>query len=196
MKRFSLHYLKNPFVRKGLLFAFLIVAGILFGDIFTLMTRPAPEAVLAQLHATRLMTRSLEVNGTQMTADVWELPPTASPAALRKASGKALVVGRLVYVFSGDVARAKGHCTYPADFPPLAIDCDYVIDTGTMRSVNGFALTAPDHLMTQLASAAQAAGWTPLGPGVWQKGAEHLFARASETPDGTRIALAIQKGMQ
>lgn len=193
MKRFSFQLPKNPFVRKGLLFAFLILAGILFGDIFTLLTRPSPDVLLAQLQATRLMTQSLEVNGAQMTADVWELPPTVSPAALRKSVGKALVIGRLVYVFSGDVARAKGNCTYPADFPPLTIACDYVIDTGIMRSVNGSASASPEQLMAQLTASAQASGWTSLGPGVWQKNAEHLFARATETPDGSHIALVIQK---
>lgn len=193
MNRFALRHLKNPFVRKGLLFAFLILAGILFGDIFTLLTRPAPEVILDQLHATRLMTQSLEVNGSQMTADVWELPPTSSAAALRKASGKALVVGRLVYVFSGDVARAKGNCTYPDDFPHLPLTCDYVIETGLMRAVNGEATLAPAAAMAQLTASAAAAGWTQLGPGVWQKAGEVLYARATESSAGSQIALVIQK---
>lgn len=193
MKWFSLRIAGNPFVRKGLLIVFLILAGIIFGDIFTFLNRPAPEDILNQLHATRLLTQSLEVNGIRMAADVWELPPTSSAAALRKASGKALVVGRLVYVFSGDVARAKGNCTYPADFPYLPLACDYVIDTGLMRSVNGSSTSRPDRLMTQLAASAAEAGWSAFGPGVWKKDAEVLYARATETADGSHIALVIQK---
>lgn len=193
MKRFTFQLPKNPFVRKGLLFVFLALAGIIFGDIFTLVTRPDPETVLNQLHATKLMTQSLTVNDTQMTADIWELPPTASPAALKKSVGKALVVGRLVYVFTGDVARAKGNCTYPADFPPLTLACDYVIDTGLMRAVNGTTSCTPSQIMDQLNASAHADGWDTLGPGVWRKNANVLYARATETPDGSHIALVIQK---
>lgn len=193
MKRFPFQLPKNPFFRKGLLFVFLALAGIIFGDIFTFITRPSPEDILNQLSASRIMTQSLEVNGTQMTADLWELPPTASPAALRKASGKALVVGRLVYVFTGDVARAKGNCTYPVDFPPIPIACDYVINTGLMRAVNGDSACPPEQLMAQLDGVARTDGWEYLGPGVWKKGAEVLYARATETATGSHIALVIQK---
>lgn len=193
MKRFTFQLPKNPFIRKGLLFAFLAIAGIIFGDIFTLVTRPDPETVLNQLYATKLMTQSLEVNGTQMTADIWELPPTSSPAALKNAIGKALVIGRLVYVFTGDVAHAKGNCTYPDDFPPLTLACDYVIDTGLMRAVNGNATCAPGQLMDQLDASARSDGWESLGPGVWKKSGNILYARATETPDGSHIALIIQK---
>lgn len=193
MKRFTFRLPKNPFFRKGLLFIFLALAGIIFGDIFTLITRPTAEDMLNQLYATRLMTQSLEVNGTQMTADIWELPPTASAAALKKASGKALVVGRLVYVFTGDVARAKGNCSYPTDFPQIPLTCDYVIDTGLMRAVNGTVSTTPAQIMDQLTASALADGWDTVGPGVWKKGSEVLYARATETPDGSHIALVIQK---
>lgn len=193
MKRLTFHLPKNPFLRKGLLFVFLALAGIIFGDIFTLVTRPDPETLLNQLQAKRLLTQSLEVNGTQMTADVWELPPTVSATALRKTVGKALVVGRLVYVFTGDVARAKGNCTYPDDFPFLSLDCDYVIDTGLMRSVNGNSVASPTQLMNTLTSAAQADGWTVIGPGAWKRNGEVLYARATETSNGSHIALVIQK---
>lgn len=193
MKRFTFHLPKNPFFRKGLLFIFLALAGIIFGDIFTLISRPSTEDVLNQLFATRLMTQSLEVNGTQMTADIWELPSTSSPAALKRASGKALVIGRLVYVFSGDVGHAKGNCSYPTDFPTIPLSCDYVIDTGLMRAVNGTSTINPNQMMAQLTASAHADGWETVGPGVWRKAAEVLYARATETPTGSQVALVIQK---
>lgn len=189
-----MNFSRRLIVRKCLLAAFLGVAVLLLGNVFQRLTRQDTEDVLAQLHASRVMTQSLTVNGRVLTADVWRLPETSSAAPLRKSAGKALIVGKTVYLFHGDaLSRARMHCTYPEDFPPSQLDCDYVVDTGLMRCVTGRTRELPEKFLGAFTASAQGAGWQPLGGQAWRRGSEVLVAQASEGPSETFVALMIMQ---
>lgn len=145
------------------------------------------------LGATLLMTQSLTVNGRGMTANVWQLPEYASADPVRKARGKALIVGKVVYVFNEEGLPARGDCVYPRDLPAWDIACDYVVDAGVSRFVNGRSPEAPETLLAALETSARAAGWERLGPNVWRKGQATLLAHATEVRDGTQAALIVQR---
>ena len=181
-------------VRKGLLMAFLVVAGLLAGEVYQRLSRQSPEEVLAQLHAQQVMTRSLIVNGQNIVADVWALPETSSVAPLRKTKGRVLIVGKLVYVFqNGGLKSLRGQCSYPADFPALEMTCDYVVDTGSCRMVSGSTSLSAEAVKGLFDASARNAGWAPLGANVWQKGKDTLFMQASEGRNITWLSLAMQK---
>lgn len=181
-------------VRKGLLVAFLVAASFLVGEVYQRFSRQSPEEVLAQLHAQQVMTRSLIVNGQNVVADVWALPATSSVAPLRKAKGRVLIVGKLVYVFqNGGLKSLRGQCRYPADFPALEMVCDYVVDTGSCRMVSGSTNLSAEAVKGVFDASARRAGWTPLGANVWQKGKDTLFMQASEAQGTTWLSLAMQK---
>ena len=145
------------------------------------------------LGAQQLMTQSLTVNGKAVTADVWRLPEYASSDPVRKARGKALIVGKVVYVFTEDRLPARGACVYPEDLPPWPITCDYVVDAGHSRFVNGNSTETPEVLLAALDASARMAGWERLGPNVWRKGREVLMAHATEGKAGTQAVLVVQK---
>ena len=181
-------------VRKVLLAAVVGVAVLLLGDVFQRWTRPRAEEVLAQLHAEKVMVQSLTVNGRALVAELWRLPETSSAAPLRKAGGKALVVGKLVYLFQGDeLTRSRGACTYPQDFPALALACDYVVEAGLAQYVTGRTRSLPEAVSGELAASAQAAGWEAVGAGVWKRGGEVLVAQISEREQETYVALMKTK---
>ena len=181
-------------VRKVLLAAVVGVAVLLLGDVFQRWTRPRAEEVLAQLHAEKVMVQSLTVNGRALVAELWRLPETSSAAPLRKAGGKALVVGKLVYLFQGDeLTRSRGACTYPQDFPALALACDYVVEAGLAQYVTGRTRSLPESVSGELAASAQAAGWEAVGAGVWKRGGEVLVAQISEREQETYVALMKTK---
>ena len=180
-------------MRKAFLLAFLAVASLLVAEVWQRYSGKTVQEALIMLGAQQIMTQSLYVNGRPLVADVWQLPPTSSADPVRKARGKALIVGKMVYAFSGNDLPAKGDCTYPEDLPPWAITCDYVVETGHSRFVNGTSAETPEALLAALDTSAQAAGWKRLGVGVWQKGAETLFAKVSEGRNLSQAVLLIQK---
>lgn len=145
------------------------------------------------LGARQVMTQNLVVNGKQVVADVWRLPELASADPVRKARGKALIVGKVVYVFNEGGLPDRGGCAYPEDLPPWAIDCDYVVDAGHARFVNGTATERPEALLAALEASARASGWERLGPNVWRKGQDVLLAHATEGKTATQAVLIVQK---
>ncbi len=180
-------------LRKLLLLVCLALTGLVVAEVFQRFTGKTPEEALVMLGAKQVVRQSLIVNGQQVVADVWQLPDIASADPVRKARGKALIIGRLVYVFTDDGLPTKGDCTYPDDLPHWAITCDYVVDTGAARFVSGHTLAQPSAALAELDQAAQAAGWTAFGSTVWRKGDALLMAQASETRKHTRVALILQK---
>ena len=186
--------LKRPLFRKVFLIGFLAVAGLLLGDIFQHLTQQKPEDILLQLHAQQIMSQSLQVNGVSVVADVWELPETSSATPLRKARGKSLIVGRLVYLFSNiDLGSLRGQCVYPDELPPWPITCDYAVDTGLSQFVSGTTAQTPEDTLAALDASAKQAGWTARGARVWQKGHQTLFAQASNDGKQTHAMLILKK---
>lgn len=186
----------TPLLRKALLLACLAVASLLAAEVYQRLTARTPEEALTALGATQLMTQSLSVNGRQMTADVWRLPDFASADPVRKTRGKALIVGKVVYVFNAKDFPERGEGSYPADLPAWNITCDYVVDAGHSRFVNGRSPDSPETLLTALEASAKAAGWESLGPKVWRKGRETLLAHAVEGRGETQAVLIVQKEME
>lgn len=187
----------HPIFRKALLLGFLAVAGILAGEVYQRMSRRTPEDILTELKATQVLTQGMDVNGRSVTATIWRLPDFASAHPLRNAKGKALTVGKLVYVFKDDIGRARGDCTYPSDLPTWDITCDYVVDAGHSRFVSGSSTRSIADLLDSFATAAQASGWESLGPNVWRKGRNTLIAHTAESKSGiTQAALIVQKGLE
>lgn len=179
-------------VRKVLLAAVVGVAVLLLGDVFQRWTRPRAEEVLRQLGAEKVMVQSLTVNGRALVAEVWRLPETSSAAPLRKAGGKALVVGKTVYLFQGDeLTSARGACTYPQDFPAVAMACDYVVEAGLAQYVTGRTHALPEAVLNDLAASAQAATWQALAPNVWKRDNKVLIAQVSEREQETYVALMM-----
>lgn len=189
--------LRHPIVRKVLLLATLACAGILVGEIIQRWSAPTAEETLTALGATQTMTRTLTINDVNVTADVWALPTYASAAPLAKSKGKTLTVGRTVFVFEEDtVMPRRGICTYPEDLPAFGLSCDYVIDTGNVRLIEGVHPGSPADVEAALAAAAAPAGWSPVFPGAWQRGDRVLSvqARALDNPaSGSRVVFSVQK---
>ncbi len=178
---------KHPLWRKILLFGFLAIAGILVGEVFTRLTRPSAQDLLADLNATKIMKQSLEVNGQTLFAEVWRLPDTSSSDYLKKTAEQLLIVGKTVYVFNQTMTPLKGHCSYPNELPKWDVICDYVINTGNIRAVIGTSSQTSQAMMDMLNHQAQAMGWTPLietNAFVWTKGNKTLWAKIKEFPNG------------
>lgn len=183
----------TPWLRKALLMACLAAASLLVAEVWQRVSARTPTEALAMLGAQQVMTQSLTVNGKAVTADVWRLPEHASADPVRKARGKALIVGKVVYVFEGGRLPARGDCAYPGDLPPWAIACDYVVDAGHSRFVSGSATEAPEALLAALDASARGAGWERLGANVWRKGQHVLMAHATEGKAGSQAVLIVQK---
>lgn len=176
-----------------MLLACLAAASLLVAEVYQRFTARTPEEALAALGAAQLMTQSLTVNGRQVTADVWRLPEFASADPVRKARGKALIVGKVVYVFKEEGFPARGAGSYPTDLPAWDVACDYVVDAGHSRFVSGRSTEPPERLLAALAVAAKATGWEALGPNVWRRGQETLLAHATEGREGTQGVLIVRK---
>ncbi|MEG1933925.1 MAG: hypothetical protein RR133_05015 [Kiritimatiellia bacterium] len=186
----------NVWFRKALLLAFLAIAGLLAAEVFQLITNPAPEDILKRLGAQQVLTQGLTVNGVAVVAHLWQLPAYASVEPLRKARGKLLTVGKMVYVFEDDMGKLKGQCVYPDDLPRLEISCDYVMELRHSRFVSGTTSARRADVMAAGASAATAQRWKCLSEGVWQKGKETLFLSAVELQHETQVALMVTKDAQ
>ncbi len=187
---------KHPFVRKLFLLGFLAVAGVLIGEVFTLLTRPSAHDLLADLRATMLMSQSLEVNGQTLYAEVWQLPATSSADHLKKAAERLLIVGKTVYVFNDTMLPLKGACTYPEDLPRWDVACDYVMDTGRMRVVIGQTAQTNRAMLEMLDGQARAMGWEPVGDAqafVWKRGNKVLWAKVKEFPGQPSQAVLVEQ---
>ncbi len=179
-------------VRKVLLTALLGVAGLGAALVFQRLTREKTEDVLLQLGAEHVLTQSVVVNGRPLVAEVWSVPETSSTVPLQKSAGKALIVGKTVYLFKDDaLEKARGDAAYPSDFPACEMACDYVMEAGLMRCVTGRTRRSREAVLAELAQSALAAGWVALGAQVWECGEQMLVAQASAGRDETHVALMI-----
>ena len=186
---------KNLFLRKLFILPFLVVAGLLIGDVYQRFTSKTPEEVLMALGAQQVLTQSISVNGKQVLTDIWRLPDFASTASLRKLHAKIITVGREVYVFHDDFSQLRGHCTYPANLPPWSVDCHYVIDAAHSQFISASSTQPADQLLHAFTTSATAAGWQPLNEHVWQKDDLTLFVHVVDDPDHTQALLAIRKAL-
>lgn len=179
-------------VRKVLLTALLGVAGLGAAVVFQRLTREKTEDVLLQLGAEHVLTQSVVVNGRPLVAEVWSVPETSSTVPLQKSAGKALIVGKTVYLFKADaLGKARGDVAYPAAFPVCEMACDYVMEAGLMQCVTGRTRRSREEVLVGLVQSAGAAGWVPRGAQVWERGAQMLIVQASEGKDETHVALMI-----
>ncbi len=195
-------FARHPFIRKLFLLSFLAVAGIVVGKVFTYLTRPSAEDLLADIKAEKVLSQSLYVNGRSLQAEVWQVPEVYSTDPLRKAAERLLVVGKTVYVFKEDVAPLRGACTYPSDLPQWDVTCEYVIETGNLRAVIGGTSQTARSMMEMLDGSARAMGWSPLHepgsvPYLWKKDGKMLWARVKEFARGqqSQAVLIEQKEM-
>lgn len=189
----GMNLMKQRYVKKTLLLAFLAVAGILVAEVFQRFYKESAEDLLHELRAEQQMTQTMEVNGQTVVADVWQLPPTSSADPLRKTDERLLVVGKTVYVFHEDVRPMMGEADWPSDLPAWDFKPDYVVDAGTARFVSGVSTESPERLMEILSERALAKAWKPLGGNVWQKGNETLLAHAAESKRGTEAVMIIKR---
>ncbi len=192
-------FVKRRWVKKGLLLAFLAVAGILIGEVVGFLTRPSAVDILQSLKAQQLTTRSLYVNGRPLMAEVWVLPQTSSSDPLQKAAEKLLVVGKTVYLFQDDFGQSRGQCSYPSDLPGCDVACDYVIEMGNMRAVIGSTSQGREAFLGAFDGAARAAGWASQLPSdeafYWMREGRLLMVRLKSFPDGrpSQVALVEQR---
>lgn len=184
---------KNPFLRKLFVLPFLVIAGLLIGDVYQRITMTTPEDILLALGARQALTQTMTVNGRQVIADIWHLPEAASSASLRKLKAKIITVGREVYVFHDELDSLRGKCDYPSDLPTWNITPHYVIDAAHTRFISGSSQQAPDQLLNAFATSATAAGWKSLNNHLWQKGDQTLFVHAVEGEANTHAMIAIRK---
>ncbi len=188
-------WMKKRWVKKLFLLAFLAIAGIVIGEVVGYMTRQSAEDILLELKAKKIIARRLNVNGHDLLAEVWQLPPTSSSDPLKKASDKLLVVKKTVFLFKDDIGSSKGLCDYPIDLPACDLQCDYVIQTGNMRFVIGTTTSSRANFLEAFGQSAQAMGWTSELPAdkafLWTREEMLLELQTVEFPNRgiTQVAL-------
>lgn len=191
---------KHPILRKALVLCVLAVAGIGIGEIYQLFSAQTVEETLIHYQAKQLMLSTMRINGIHVIGKTWQLPAVVSPAVLKEAKGRALVVpqadkSHLVYTFDQAVLPDTTNTYYPSILPPIAgFETTFVIEmNNTQTLIMGEAPHPANEMQQHATSAFQNAGWayqpTTL---LWQKNNAHVQALFKTRDSGCSGILLLE----